>query len=74
LIKSIRKYVDWAGGPSEVAKQLKLSRTTVWRWYKIGFPHTDFSGQTSHAKTLARLCQKNGYDIDFEKILKAGRP
>jgi len=74
LKKSIRKYVDWAGGPSVVAKAMKLSRTTVWRWYKVGFPDTDFSGRTNHAKTLAKMCNKNGYAVNPEQILKAGRP
>lgn len=72
--KNLRKYVEWAGGPSVVAKKMKLSRTTVWKWYKVGFPDTDFSGKTTHAKELAKMCNKNGYSINGDKVLRAGRP
>jgi len=63
-----------AGGPSVVAKKMKLSRTTVWRWYNVGLPDTDFSGRTNHAKFLAKMCNKNGHSVDHEQILRAGKP
>jgi len=72
--KKILKYIDWAGGPSFVADTLNLSRTTVWRWTKLGFPDTDFSGKTSYAKSLKKLCEENGYKVAHATILSAGRP
>ncbi len=72
--KTLRKYIDWAGGPSKVARELSLSRTTVWRWVSEGFPDTDFSGKTKHARSLAKMCRDNGYIIDAKKVLKAGHP
>lgn len=74
LKNNIRKYVEWAGGPSHVSREMKLSRTTIWRWYKVGFPDTDFSGRTSHAKALAEMCNKNGFAITQDQILEEGRP
>lgn len=68
------KYIQWAGGASEVARTMGLSRTTVWRWQHLGFPDTDFSGKSKHARNLAKMCRDNGYIIDAQKVLQAGRP
>jgi DNA-binding phage protein len=70
----LKKYIKWAGGASEVSRQLGLSRTTIWRWQHLGFPDTDFSGKTKHARNLAKICRDNGYSVDAEKVLRAGRP
>jgi len=72
--QKIKKYIVWAGGPSEVARELGLSRTTVWRWVHSGFPDTDFSGKTSHASNIAALCIGNGHLITDKEVLAAGRP
>lgn len=72
--KNILKYIDWAGGPSEVARELGLSRTTVWRWGHFGFPDTDFSGKTSYANDIAALCNGNGYSVASVDVLLSGRP
>lgn len=72
--KKILQYIEWAGGPSYVADNLQLSRTTVWRWTKLGFPDTDFSGKTSYAKSLTELCKENGYKVSHKKVLEAGHP
>jgi len=74
LNKQIHKYVKWAGGPSHVARTLQLSRTTVWSWGKSGFPDSDFSGRTSYAGQLAKMCRANGYAVKSNDVLQAGRP
>jgi len=72
--KKIQKYIAWAGGPSNVARELGLSRTTVWRWVHSGFPDTDFSGKTFHSGNIAKLCNDNGYTVVPKDVLSAGRP
>lgn len=74
LNNNLEKYISWAGGPSVVSRELGLSRTTIWTWKKIGFPDSDFSGRTSYAKQLAKLCRDNGYIISKDKVLRAGKP
>ena len=73
-MNNIKKYIQWAGGGSVVARELGLSRTTVWRWQYYGLPDTDYSGKTSHARDLAKMCRKNGHKVDGSKVLSAGRP
>jgi len=67
LNKKIHKYVKWAGGPSHVARTLKLSRTTIW-------PDSEFSGRTNYARRLTKMCRDNGYTLAFNDVLQAGRP
>lgn len=71
--KKIHKYIVWAGGPSEVARELGLSRTTVWRWVQFGFPDTDFSGKTTYADDIAKLCLDNGHRVLSQDVLLSGR-
>lgn len=73
-MKKIKKYIQLAGGASQVSRTLGLSRTTVWRWQNVGFPDTDFSGKTSHAKNLAQMCRKNGHEVKDSQVLSSGRP
>lgn len=72
--EKMAKYIKWAGGPSYVAGTLKLSRTTVWKWTKVGFPDTDFSGKTAYASKLAKLCVLNGHNVLAKTVLLSGRP
>jgi len=74
LKAKLKKYIEWAGGASEVARQMQLSRTTIWRWQNLGLPDTDFSGRTNYARDLAKMCRDNGYTIDSKKVLRAGKP
>ncbi len=71
---TLKKYIKWAGGASEVARQMQLSRTTIWRWQNLGFPDSEFSGRTKHARNLAKMCRENGHTIDAKKVLQAGKP
>jgi len=74
LSKNLQKYIGWAGGGTYVARELNLSRTTIWTWQKSGFPDSDFSGRTSYANQIAKLCRANGHVISKDQVLKAGRP
>jgi hypothetical protein len=74
LKNNLQKYIAWAGGGSQVARELNLSRTTIWSWQIKGFPDSDFSGRTNYAYQIAKLCRSNGHLISKDKVLKAGKP
>lgn len=51
-------------GIAKVAKACGVSVQAVYKWTRKGLPRTEWTGETSHAKTIATLSDK--YDAkDF---------
>jgi len=68
--KKLHDYILICGGQSEVARELKVHRKTVWVWETKGFPHTEWSGATTWTDQIAKLCCTHGFQVTGEKILQ----
>lgn len=69
----LREYIDMAGGPSVLSRELNISRKAIWRWQKKGLPNTEWSGLTHYAEAIAKLCRQNGNKVFKQMILGQGR-
>jgi len=72
-VNKLKKYIDYSGGQSEVARKLNVHRQTIWRWETKGFPHTEWSGATAYSIAIAELCRKNGYPVLTDEVRMAGK-
>lgn len=51
----IEKVIDFFGSKAEVSRITGVSNVAVTKWQKKGkFPRTDYTGETSHARKLAK--------------------
>jgi len=66
----LKKYIKICGGQTVVAKSLNVHRKTVWVWETRGFPHTEWSGATTWAEQIAKLCQAKNCQVTADQILE----
>lgn len=68
----LRHYLDLIGKPEVVCKKIGVSRKTVWKWQKIGFPDKEWAAKTNYSGTIAALCRNNGYKVTDDEVLNSG--
>lgn len=70
----IEDAVAAAGGPIAAAKACGVSRQAVDKWIAKGsLPRTDYTGETSHAKSLAAAAEIRGEPFDPAELLERCR-
>lgn len=68
----LRHYLDLIGKPNAVANKIGVTRKTVWKWQKNGFPDTEWARKTDYSGTIAKLCRDNGHKVTDDEVLESG--
>jgi hypothetical protein len=54
-LTTLTEAINAAGGEVPVAEKCGVSRQAVRKWLARGLPRTEWTGETTHAKNIAKL-------------------
>lgn len=74
-MNAVQTAIEKAGGPVAAAAACRVSRQSVDKWIaKACLPRTEYTGETSYAKTLAQVAETNGQPFEIEWLLSSALP
>ncbi|MCK2124811.1 hypothetical protein [Pseudomonas sp. PNPG3] len=74
-MNAVHTAIESAGGPIAAAAACSVSRQSVDKWIaKARLPRTEYTGETSYAKALAKAAAENGRPFDVAWLLANASP